>query len=144
MYCFLWARCNQVILSMCIRWPCQLKNITLVDSTSITINLINKPRYMHTFYWANWWCICSIKHVCCFQLKTNHKPFEWLMVILNVHGRCMTRWIDLLQYFSFKIMHKLKMKHDSANTLSKNLMDVANGIFLKMKFETLEPWQYLQ
>jgi hypothetical protein len=81
MYCFLWARCNQVILSMCIRWPCQLKNITLTDSTSITINLINKPRYMHTFYWANWWCICSIKHVCCFQLKTNHKPFEWLMVI---------------------------------------------------------------
>jgi hypothetical protein len=34
------------------------------------------------------------------------------------------------------------MKHGSENALSKNLMGVANGIFLKMKSETLEPWQY--
>jgi hypothetical protein len=67
MYCFLWARCNQIILNTYIRWPCQLRNITLTNSINITVNLITKPRYMHTFYWANWWCICLIKHICCFQ-----------------------------------------------------------------------------
>jgi hypothetical protein len=36
------------------------------------------------------------------------------------------------------------MKHGDANTLSKNIMGVANGIFFKMKPETLEPWQYWQ
>jgi hypothetical protein len=58
---------TKLFLSMCIRWPCQLRNITLTYSISITVDLINKRRYMHTFYWANWWCICSFKHICCFQ-----------------------------------------------------------------------------
>jgi hypothetical protein len=36
------------------------------------------------------------------------------------------------------------MKHGNANTLSKNLMGVANGKKLKMKSETLKPWQHWQ
>jgi hypothetical protein len=48
-----------------------------------------------------------------FILKKNHKPFEWLTVILNVDGSCEIIWIDVLQYFGFKIVHRPKMKHGS-------------------------------
>jgi hypothetical protein len=36
--------------------------------------------------------------------RTDHKPLEWLAMVLNAHGRrgC---WIDMLHDFSFKIVH---------------------------------------
>ncbi len=38
-----------------------------------------------------------------FTLRTDHKPFEWLTIVLDAHGK-RGRWIDMLQDFSFKIL----------------------------------------
>lgn len=43
-----------------------------------------------------------------FILRNDHKPLEWLANVLDAHGRC-GMWIDLLQDFSFKIIHMLGM-----------------------------------
>jgi len=39
-----------------------------------------------------------------FVLRTDHKPLEWLATVSDVHGR-RGRWVDMLQDFSFKIIH---------------------------------------
>ncbi len=39
-----------------------------------------------------------------FVLRTDHKPFEWLATMSDAHGR-RGRWINMLQDFSFKIVH---------------------------------------
>jgi hypothetical protein len=39
-----------------------------------------------------------------FTLRMDHKPFEWLATVSDAHGR-RGRWIDMLQDFSFKIVH---------------------------------------
>ncbi len=39
-----------------------------------------------------------------FILRTDHKPLEWLMIVLDTHDR-RGRWIDMLQDLSFKILH---------------------------------------
>jgi len=54
-----------------------------------------------------------------FTLRTDHKPLEWLVTISNAHGR-RGRWIDMLQDFSFKIVHRPGMRHANADTLSRN------------------------
>jgi len=54
-----------------------------------------------------------------FTLKTDHKPLEWLATVSDAHGR-RGRWIDMLQDFSFKIVHRLGMRHANADALSRN------------------------
>jgi hypothetical protein len=54
-----------------------------------------------------------------FTLKTDHKPLEWLATVSDAHGR-RGRWIDMLQDFNFKILHRLGLKHTNANALSRN------------------------
>jgi hypothetical protein len=54
-----------------------------------------------------------------FVLRTDHKPLEWLVTVSNVHGR-RGRWIDMLQDFSFKILHRPGMKHTNVDALSRN------------------------
>jgi len=54
-----------------------------------------------------------------FTLRTNHKPLEWLATISDANGR-RGRWIDLLQDFSFKILHRPGMKHINVDALSRN------------------------
>jgi hypothetical protein len=39
-----------------------------------------------------------------FILRTDHKPLEWLATMSDANGR-RGRWIDMLQDFSFKIVH---------------------------------------
>jgi hypothetical protein len=39
-----------------------------------------------------------------FILHTDHKPLEWLATMSDAHGR-RGRWVDMLQDFSFKIIH---------------------------------------
>ncbi len=39
-----------------------------------------------------------------FTLRTDHKPLEWLAMVSDAHGK-KGRWIDMLQDFSFKILH---------------------------------------
>ncbi len=57
-------------------------------------------------------------------MQKDHKPFEWLAIISNVHGR-RGRWIDMLQDFSSKIVHRPRLKHTNADALSRNLVGPA-------------------
>ncbi len=59
-----------------------------------------------------------------FILRTNHKPLEWLATMSNANGR-RGRWIDMLQDFSLKILHKPGMRHGNADALSRNPMGQA-------------------
>jgi hypothetical protein len=54
-----------------------------------------------------------------FILRTDHKPLEWLATVSDANGR-RGRWIDLLQDFSFKILHRPGMKHANVDALSRN------------------------
>jgi hypothetical protein len=54
-----------------------------------------------------------------FTLRTDHKPLEWLATISDAHGR-RGRWIDMLQDFSFKIVHRPGMRHANVDALSRN------------------------
>jgi hypothetical protein len=54
-----------------------------------------------------------------FTLRTNHKPLEWLATVSDAHGR-RGRWIDMLQDFSFKILHRPGLRHTNADALSRN------------------------
>jgi hypothetical protein len=56
-----------------------------------------------------------------FVLRTDHKPLEWLATVSDAHGR-RGRWIDMLQDFSFKIVHRPGMKHVNVDALSRNLV----------------------
>jgi hypothetical protein len=59
-----------------------------------------------------------------FTLRTDNKPFEWLATVSNAHGR-RGRWIDMLQDFSFKILHRPGLKHTNVDALSRNLVGQA-------------------
>jgi len=54
-----------------------------------------------------------------FTLRTDHKPLEWLATVSDAHGR-RGRWIDMLQDFRFKIVHRPSMRHANADALSQN------------------------
>ncbi len=54
-----------------------------------------------------------------FTLRTDHKPLEWLATVSDAHGR-RGRWINLLQDYSFKIVHRPGVKHANADALSRN------------------------
>jgi hypothetical protein len=54
-----------------------------------------------------------------FILRTDHKPLEWLATVSNANGR-RGRWIDLLQDFNFKILHRPRMKHTNVDALNQN------------------------
>jgi hypothetical protein len=54
-----------------------------------------------------------------FVLRTDHKPLEWLVTVSDAHGR-RGRWIDMLQDFSFKILHRPDMKDANVDALSRN------------------------
>ncbi len=56
-------------------------------------------------------------HCTHFTLRTDHKPLEWLVTVSDANGR-RGRWIDLLQDFSFKILHRPGMKHTNVDALS--------------------------
>jgi hypothetical protein len=54
-----------------------------------------------------------------FTLRTDHKPLEWLVTVSDANGR-RGRWIDLLQDYIFKIVHRPGAKHANVNALSRN------------------------
>ncbi len=59
-----------------------------------------------------------------FILRTDHKPLEWLATLSDPYGR-RGRWIDMLQDFSFKILHRPGMKHTNVDALSRNPVGAA-------------------
>jgi hypothetical protein len=52
-------------------------------------------------------------------LCIDHKPFEWLVTMLDVYGK-KGKWINMLQDFSFKIVHCIRSKHGNVDALSRN------------------------
>ncbi len=54
-----------------------------------------------------------------FILRTDHKPLEWLATVSDAHGR-RGRWVDMLQDFSFKIVHRPGLRHTNVDALSRN------------------------
>ncbi len=58
-------------------------------------------------------------HMKHFILRTDHKPLEWLATVSDTHGR-RGRWVGMLQDFSFKILHRLGLRHMNADALSRN------------------------
>jgi len=44
-----------------------------------------------------------------------------LAIISDAHGK-RGRWIDMLQDFSFKILHRPRLKHTNVDALSRNPM----------------------
>jgi hypothetical protein len=54
-----------------------------------------------------------------FTLRMDHKPLEWLATVSDAHGR-RGRWIDMLQDYNFKIVHRPGMRHANADALSRN------------------------
>ncbi len=54
-----------------------------------------------------------------FILRTDHKPLEWLATVSDTHGR-RGRWVDMLQDFSFKIIHRPGLRHMNVDALSRN------------------------
>jgi hypothetical protein len=59
-----------------------------------------------------------------FVLRTDHKPPKWLATVSEAHGR-RGRWIDMLQDFSFKIVHRPGLRHTNVDALSRNLVGPA-------------------
>ncbi len=58
-------------------------------------------------------------HMNHFILRTDHKPLEWLATVFDAHGR-RGRWIDMLQDFSFRIVHRPGLRHTNVDALSRN------------------------
>jgi hypothetical protein len=68
------------------------------------------------------WGIMYLKqyfHQTPFLLRIDHKPLEWLAIVLDAYGR-RSRWIVMLQDFQFKIIHQVGNKHLNVNALSQN------------------------
>jgi hypothetical protein len=63
-------------------------------------------------------------HMNHFVLRTDHKPLEWLATVSDAHGR-RGRWINMLQDFSFKIIHRPRLKHTNVDALSRNPVGLA-------------------
>jgi hypothetical protein len=63
-------------------------------------------------------------HMKHFVLRTDHKPLEWLVTVSDTHGR-RGRWVGMLQDFSFKIVHRPRMRHTNADALSRNPVGLA-------------------
>jgi len=54
-----------------------------------------------------------------FILRTDHKPLKWLATVSDANGR-RGRWVDMLQDFSFKIIHRPGLRHTNVDALSRN------------------------
>ncbi len=51
-----------------------------------------------------------------FTLYTNHQPIKWLMTNNKLIGK-LARWALILQEYEFKVIHRLGITHQNANTM---------------------------
>ncbi len=58
-----------------------------------------------------------------FTFRIDHKPLEWLTMASDAYGK-KGRWINTLQDFSFKIIHKARSKQTNVDALSTNFVDI--------------------
>jgi hypothetical protein len=61
-----------------------------------------------------------------FILCTDHKLLEWLATVSDAHGR-RGRWVDMLQDFSFKTIHRPGLRHMNVDALSRNPVGLATN-----------------
>ncbi len=59
-----------------------------------------------------------------FILRTDHKPLEWLATVSDAHGR-RGMWVGMLQDFSFKIIHRPRLRHTNVDALSMKRVGLA-------------------
>lgn len=59
------------------------------------------------------------------MLRIDHKPLEWLSIVSNAYNR-RGKWINTLQDFSFKIVHRVGAKQINIDALSCNPVDVVD------------------
>jgi len=59
-----------------------------------------------------------------FILWIDHKPLEWLATVSDAHGR-RGKWIDMLQHFNFKIVHRPGFIHMNVDALNRNPVGLA-------------------
>jgi hypothetical protein len=57
------------------------------------------------------------------MLKNDHKPLEWLVIVSNTYGK-RGIFINMLQEFCFKILHRVGFKHINVDVLNQNAVDV--------------------
>jgi len=53
-----------------------------------------------------------------FTLYTNHQPIKWLMTNDKLTGN-LVRWALILEEYEFKVIHRLGITHQNANTMSQ-------------------------
>ncbi len=71
-------------------------------------------------------------HINHFVLRIDHKPLNWLANVSNAHG-WRGRWIDMLQDFNFKIVHRPKLRHSNVEALSKTWLTKLQMMMILMK-----------
>ncbi len=54
-----------------------------------------------------------------FILRTDHKSLEWLATVSDANGR-RGRWVDMLQDFNVKIIHRPGLRYTNIDALSRN------------------------
>ncbi len=71
-----------------------------------------------------------------FTFRTNHKPPMWLTMVSNAYGR-RKRWINTFQDFCFKILDRVRSRHNNADALSRNLLMLLRKMKMQVtKFRT--------
>jgi len=79
------------------------------DLSKSQINYHPMEGECYTLIWAMMHFRQYLHHIH-FILSMDHKPLEWLLTVLDAHGR-RRHWVDMLQDFSFKIIHMTGGKH---------------------------------
>jgi hypothetical protein len=79
---------------------------------------------MEVEFYALVWGIMHFRYLYCnhFIVRIDHKPLEWLATNSNAYGR-RCRWINTLQDFSFKMIHRARSKYTNVDVLSRNHVD---------------------
>jgi hypothetical protein len=71
-------------------------------------------------------------HINHFVLRIDHNPLNWLANVSNAH-EWKGRWIDMLQDFNLKIVHRPKLRHFNVDALSKTQSAKLQMMMILMK-----------
>jgi len=101
----------------------KLEKVVAYANKSLTIAQ-KKFHLMEGEYYTLIWGIMHFRqylHKNHFIFKTDHKPLEWLVIVSYANGGG-GRWINMLQDFNFKILHRPGFKHTNVDASSRNSM----------------------
>jgi hypothetical protein len=70
-------------------------------------------------------------------LYTDHQPIKWLMTNDKLIGK-LARWVLILQEYEFKVIHRLGITHQNANTMSRRpLTTFENFSKIRQEFDQI-------